>query len=100
MATFLEKFLERKEKKAQKPGNQPPKTEKDRSQQFPQGQVAQHCADHKTAAAAQPDVCAADAEGQNQPGVKTKAQKDQVGKGGQPWTEGTQKAVYHTKSAT
>ena len=99
MATFLKNFLEREQKKGKNLGKQPPKTEKNRSQQLSEGQIAKDCADHKTAAAAQSNVGTADPKGQNQPGIKAEAQKNEIRKGGQPGTEWTQKTVYQSQTA-
>lgn len=81
-------------------GNQPPKTEKNWPQELSQSQVGNDAADGETAAAAQPDICPANTKGQNQPGIKSEAQEDQVRKGRQPWPKGTQKAVQHPQQAT
>ena len=77
-------------------GNKPPKTGKNRAQKPAQGQICQHAADHKSAAAAGADVRPADPKGQHQPGIKAPHQKQQVGKGGVFGSQRAQKTVVQT----
>jgi hypothetical protein len=92
--------LKRKQHDGKKTIDQPPKPVKNRAKEPAEGQVGGNGTDDEPAAAAGADVRFADPKSQNQPGIKAAGAKKQVGKGGQPGTQRSQKAVVKAGQAS